>query len=238
MFSILMELIHTKSKQKDLNTEFNHKQDSIDAMNDTSIGKGAFSKVTNQPDPFMFSKSDRLAKPRFDNSKPAYQQWVEYLISNKTYEHNPVVPKIYKVKKTVDINGSFKYSYTLERLFSVLDSNITIESLATCLKKLFNDNYHKQQVENWVESKNGVYGDEYSDDRIKREMMKIFISEFVDFIKYGNESFKDEHLDEIKKILNLLTKHNVTKLDLNNINNFMFRLTPVGLQLVITDPIN
>lgn len=207
---LLNEIIQTDVSNINLpNRRFkpsNHQQD--------AIGKGRYSTVRSDPkDPHMVTKKSKFDKNTTQyHNKDVYPQFIEALI-NSDQKMNPYFPRVYGMKSYTDQKGDKLHKFNIEKLEDLRE--LSKEELEHIMDLAIDENVRKAR--------------KISDERI----FAWFISEAVKKNSIRKE-IKDKNLYNALTFLSKFLKKNWF-LDLHS-ENMMFRRTPYGPQLVITDP--
>lgn len=184
------------------------------------LGMGFYSKVVDdKEDPHFVKKYNH----RFDNSRihDGFVIYAEAIIRYKLYD-NPFFPRIYKHNKTHDSHGKVLHSYQIERLYPL--KQLSLEEIKFLYSQLFNDG------ENIIEE---VGGSSATLDTLISVMVNII----SDSIRATARDIKNpDLLNAVNIISSIVNACSECFLDLCA-NNVMFRRSPYGVQLVITDPI-
>jgi len=219
---IILELIEPEVKNYNTNKTFKdrpynyHKE-----KNDPKVlGSGNFSKVRTTSDPHLVKKSSvetTTGNPEKDDS---YWDFIDFLLKNKLWE-NPYFPRVYKKTSMHGKEDTSHHSVVMEKLEPI--SNAEHDDLLAIIRKSFNEK-GREEIKNRYSEERGY--------KLPDSIAKIL----DDAVHRGNLSFiKDEQLEKALKILNLYAKHSKVGVDIHS-ENIMVRRTPVGLQLVISDP--
>lgn len=174
------------------------------------IGRGQFAKVVpDRNDPHMVTKrSTNPMGPEHKVKADGFNQYVRMLKSHDVMD-NIHFPKVYSAKTTTDNTGTHRDTYTIEKL----------EQL---------ENASKEEFESLAER--CFLRPPLDIDALAERMDEACTS------AYGRKSYiKMESLFEACEILERLSESADFQLDLHA-GNIMFRRTPMGLQLVISDP--
>ena len=191
----------------------------------SSPRSGLFAHGYEDPDdPFMFRKKNHL--PGKTLSKDAYFQYVKTIAPH--IKSNPFLPRIYEVRIEKDPTGDEQPEYTLEKLVHLEDVNL--QTLKSVCYSIFGNN--EQEIENFITTKqcinlliDGLETAFYSNESARRTAGSGQIS-------VTNKKLL-QALSIIKKVRDT---NSLYGLDLHQ-ENMMLRITPVGAQLVLTDPL-
>jgi len=217
----ILEIIEPRVKNFQSNREFKtrpfnwHK----DKKDPRHLGSGYFSKVRSTNDPHVVKKSSvetTTGNPELDD---AYWDYVDLIIKNKLWE-NPYFPRVYKKTSMRGKEDTGHHSVEMERLESI--EKATKDDLLPITRKAFNKKGREKIT---------------SDVKEKKISPITAISRVLDnAVNSGNLSLiKDDELAKALKILNLYAKNSSVGVDIHE-ENIMARRTPVGIQLVISDP--
>ena len=175
--------------------------------------KGKFSKgKENSKDPFMFDKTSLLPSELEDDA------YYNYIMAAKPYmKSNPYFPRVYDITLTKDPSGKIIPKYSIEKLRELEygpddEGNLpALETNDALLDKIFFD------------------PPKYAN--ISHEIRKVALT--GDF-----SNVKDEMLIKALKLIQKVKESNPKfNYDLN-INNIMYRVGPMGPQIVLTDPLS
>ncbi|KAI9549465.1 hypothetical protein GHT06_001865 [Daphnia sinensis] len=185
-------------------------------MSKKASGKpsGMYSYVSDTP-----RDSGTITKTTYNSEKPGgsspaiegYYLWIK--ACSKYMKSNPVLPRVYAVDDRTDASGDKYPRYKMERLYSAWDDQIDVPMLAGILHKCGGDDAVKSFITQ--------YGQMYHGSRYLRATLEVRLARgIVD--RFGGDwygSWGDN-----------------LRVDMHT-GNWMIRLTSVGPQLVMTDPI-
>ena len=224
----LNELISPKTRTVKTKSPFNIEKEKADAeeaglknaeSNTPIPGQGAFATAKpHSTNPHMYVKSNRVAGKL--KSDP-YYQWISAV--KKLAGSNPYLPRVYDIKLETDSTGAVKPHYTIEKLIdgTTLDKELTSSK----------DGLDEYNTANHIAIQIG--GEKYSWISNWHWLIKTLR---VDLNK-NLQKFVDPQFVEAFQLVKTVTDSNPNfHYDLHP-GNFMIRLTSVGPQLVITDPI-
>lgn len=207
---LLTEIIQTDVTNVNLpNRKFKQSKSQED-----SIGKGRYSTVRNDPkDPHMVIKKTKFDKNSTSyHNKDVYPQFIEELI-NSDQKMNPYFPRVYGMKSYNDKSDDKLHKFNIERLEDL--RQLSAEEMDHIMSLIMEDDVRKAwNIDN-------------------ERMLAWFISEAIKKNSVRKE-IKDKNLYDALTFLSKFLKKNWF-LDLHS-ENMMFRRTPYGPQLVITDP--
>lgn len=174
------------------------------------IGRGVFSRVVPHPeDPHLVQKYNiHPLGPKRARVADGFEQYVDFLIKYNLMD-NVHFPKVYKVKTVTDAGGERKNFYEIEKLYPL--RQMTDEELASISENVFGSSY------------------------------TLVPSNIAERIEYAvtdtawREKIKSESLKNAIEALVKISKESDFSLDIHE-DNIMFRRTPHGPQLVISDP--
>lgn len=152
------------------------------------------------------------------NNNDAYYNYIKYIVDNKIAQHNPYAPRVYKINKFKSSDGRIRYDIQMEKLIDF--KKIDKEELITFIKDFVPSDKIPNDLEEY---------DSYS--------TAIVLAGYIEKM-YRNNTPIDENMAEIFSIITKLRRELSAALDLYNTGNTLFRRTPTGLQLVITDPLS
>jgi hypothetical protein len=217
----LLEIITPEITKANYSGELKQSHNSLNDPN-----SGAFSVVKpNKKDPHTVNKFHHgpLSSVPDDNGdivSDGYTLFALWLAKNKIY--NVCLPRIYKIRKIVDSNGKYIYSYNIEKLHNATD--IKTDELLDILSNYFSKNEIDYIKKNSFNNKDIIrYVGKICERYIKGQKTSIINNELID------------GLDIISKFVS--EYNSKVFIDLENSGNIMFRLTQYGYQLVITDPV-
>lgn len=207
---LLNEIIQTDVTNVNLpNRKFKQSKSQED-----SIGKGRYSTVRNDPkDPHMVIKKTKFDKDKTAyHNKDVYPQFIEALI-NSDQKMNPYFPRVYGMKSYNDKSDDKLHKFNIERLEDL--RQLSAEEMDHIIGLIMDDDVRKAwKIDN-------------------ERMLAWFICEAIKKNSVRKE-IKDRNLYNALTFLSKFLKKN-WYLDLHS-ENMMFRRTPYGPQLVITDP--
>lgn len=224
--STLLEIIDTEVSDAKYSGTFKTSPKSVRQPN--QLGRGYFSTVVkDRNDPHMVKKyNSDFSIPEYKPEDPFYR-YAEYVHDNNLHE-NPYFPRIYKHRKIEDKDGKTLHSYQIEKLEPM--TRVSMEEYEYLFNKMFVDgdklfsiwkrdtSWETSQISGILEA---LIIDSNSDKHIKDPQLKSAITYMREFI---STKCVDGGLW-------------VCGIDLHD-ENIMVRRTPVGLQVVITDPVS
>lgn len=219
----LLEIIEPEIKNFRTNREFKDRPFNYhkEKNNPRNLGTGNFSKVRSTRDPHVVKKSSistTRGNPELDD---AYWDFVNLVLKNKLWE-NPYFPRFYRKTSIQGEKDTSHHSVEMERLESI--EKAPNEDLIPMIRKALN-----KKGREYVKAKAEEVGG-------KGALIFAFSTVINSAVYDGNLSLiGDDELAKALKILNLYAKNSSVKIDIHE-ENIMARRTPVGLQLVITDP--
>lgn len=142
---------------------------------------------------------------------------IQYVIQGQQL-NNPFIPRVYSIKQIQRNNGVFEFAIQMEKLAMTLERYFT-KTDQLLERQLLEQLYHAEYV------------DELMNDRYTSGKLQSAIIEALS----GEDS---QHFTPMyKQAYDLAVKYNTSKfLDIHD-ENVMIRLTSVGPQIVLTDPI-
>lgn len=208
----LIEIIDTKSNTIQLNKPFDMKKidaDYLKHMDSPTAGTYARGEEIKD-DPHLYKKQSHYPSNLELDAYYSYVQHIKPLIGG-----NPFFPRVYVVNLKKDLNGKVIPSYNIEKLST--PDNFSTEALIAMCKTLFHnvpDLYDVDDIQEFYADQIGdaLQSENYSN--IKNTKLKQAL-ELIVKIKNSTDGFSYD----------------------TSLNNFMFRGTPYGPQLVLTDPL-
>jgi hypothetical protein len=200
-----------------------------------ALGAGAVATVyPHETDPHMVVKKEKSHKSsrelgRFGihSRNDAFAYFVD--VAAPHMSSNPFLPRVYVKNARKSKNGIVSYTYVIERLVERFDSNLINKTvLDSMAEQLLADPYIIQRQ---------------ASVSMKWQLICEAISKAIEHGKYN--ILKDENLIEVGRLIwqavdkfkdDWPQQDANIKVDLHS-GNFMFRPTPYGVQLVITDPL-
>lgn len=181
------------------------------------IGGGFFYTAhTDEDNPHEVEKrSRRWVKEREDG----YRLYVKALLDNNLPGNNIFAPVIYNVKEIVDDDGYKHYDFKMERL--IHHHQLSSEEMEHVLNTIF----IPEEAEDVIRSSNGHVG--LMQDKIAFKLHQAVRDKDEDHIK----------AKDLLVILKLIGNVNYDRLIDIKSDNIMYRRTPSGVQLVMSDPI-
>lgn len=219
---LLEELIQTQRSSKQFGGRFTAGQE---RRNDSSLlGKGKFSSVRpDRTDPHMVKKYNHT--PLDPNSEgertgDGFDLFIDYLIKNKLQD-NIHFPRVYTSKRITDREGNHISKYQMETL--VRGRDLSEEESWFVHDHLFDLGLDGADFGTNVDRADLM-------DSIGLALHACMSGRTCDFIKLKS-------IVSACKIIGEMVNTVEANLDMHT-DNFMFRRTPHGLQLVITDPLS
>lgn len=176
---------------------------------DDVFGSGAFAKVKGDEDPHMINKISK----KWDTG---YNEYVEFLMDNKLAQANPHFPRIYVAQ-----NGT---KWKMEKLQYTLNSYLNICDDPKELKQRRETIVSMYIKDSWVENVEFNY---WQVAQLLTQPKAIKLGPY----RRALELVRELHSDAQNK-----HPQSMMALDLHD-KNIMIRLSPVGPQLVIVDPL-
>lgn len=220
----IFEIIEPKNIVRNLSTKFDPEQVATDLIRHNReyrarperkksklIKRGAFSKGRqNIQDPFMFTKT--TVKPNLPEDDP----YLEYVKAITPYMgSNPYFPRIYVVKQVKDSEGQVKTTYQIEKLMDWSALSTDDEGRLDIIQHIANRALYRP---------------------LKRHPMDNLYT-IATAITFNNiRLIKDPLLKQAIKVINSVSKEFGFEYDMHE-GNFLYRPTPQGVQLVISDPL-
>ncbi len=171
----------------------------------------------SKTDPHMVVKNDKNPNEQADN----YNRYIQELIKLDLIDTNPHFPRVYNIKKITDKYNKFIYKYVMEKL--VKWEALSVEEMETMADTVIIEPL-PADFNNWGEGKRWSY--------CYNEIMVVLEKEANDYDNLIKQKTLKYAIAQIKQIG---THIRVRPNDIGG-DNIMFRRTPFGLQLVITDP--
>ncbi|CAB4133542.1 hypothetical protein UFOVP257_264 [uncultured Caudovirales phage] len=199
-----------------------------------ALGAGAVAKVyPHETDPHMVVKKEKSHKDKRSLDRFGIHSrndgFAYYVDAASPYmQSNPYLPRVYIKNTRQAKNGIVSYTYVIERLVDRFDSNsVTPELIDAIAEKILVDPYfvvRATKFEKWSKLT------DYIDQAIRTNNYSTIKDKKL--IEAGNIVH-----EAISKFKNDWPQSDATiRIDLHS-GNFMIRMTPVGPQLVITDPL-
>jgi len=213
----LSEVFDTKRKTTIGNSELSDRTD----LTGTKNG-GVFSHVVPDVDPHMVNKISH----RHD---PAYNRYVNFLVSSKLAQQNPHFPRIYEDKTYISTKTGNKKVWKMEKLpFTYLQYTVVRQDYELSLTRMEHI-ANMYLVPEWASLFENVRREKdkwEQDHQIIQLSIKLF-----SFLKKPDDII----LDSYKEALQVILKNATGRLDIHD-ENIMVRTTAQGPQLVFTDP--
>lgn len=188
------------------------------------LGRGKFSTVRNdKTDPHLVKKSN-IAPSEQDDDGDGFNIYIKYIHEQKLQD-NIHFPRVYTAKKISDKTGKYIYKYTLEKLeewgaLSAKEFEYIVENMFDGLAS---------------EGQNYDFNDFTTRVRTVKAASKI-IQKACLGRDDGLEMLKPDDLYEACLTISNIAEIYDMRPDVHPAN-IMFRRTPHGVQLVITDPL-
>lgn len=178
---------------------------------------GLYSKVKDKGgDPHVVKKR---SKDHVMAKTDPYWFFIDYIIDNDLMD-NPYFPKIYKKRRIEDVEGKKMYSLEMEKLFPL--HNLSEKEIIAIASRIFSKSFINGELK---ELSNNIHESFFM-------AMRGLMNDTIDI-----DEVKDKNLIEAIKTVQLLDKRlNRRSIDISG-NNIMVRRSPVGSQIVITDPL-
>ena len=198
--------------------------------------RGMYGSVKDTPnDPATVTKTiyntemspDAIDSDAFDGdyNVDAYYLWVKACAQSGMMGSNPFIPRVYVIDDRQDSRGVLLPRYRIEKLIPIRNErgeiNVSVQVLAAWLNQLAPDYVESHHLEQFI------------DDNDERTLW----AKIQYLLRTDTGSLVDEQaIDAVALIDELLSWDDEIGNDMHT-GNFMYRLTSVGPQLVITDPI-
>lgn len=195
----------------------------IDHVASDDAKKGAYGSVEDdKSDEHMVNKRYHRTYNTLDND--GYYTYINTLDKQDLPDTNPFFPRVYNINIEQDAAGKIKPTFNIEKLSSLktLDTDV----IYAIGDSLFNN------IDDYVmDSRRKILGD----NRMTSGMLGLAIRDVLTRRDYG--LLKNHHLaDALKVIDNIISSNKKFFNDVYD-ENIMFRGTPHGPQVVLSDPI-
>lgn len=195
--------------------------------NDKKLGgRGNFSTVRpDKKDPHMVRKNHHSPIMSDIDDQDGYIPFINHLIRHKLMGEYINLPRVYDVKKITDREGDYIYSYTIEKLID--GKNVSIEELNTIIDRTLGD-----------EPAKGMSWSSREESSVKPKILNQWFGAQIEYgLTNGFYNIKDEELIKALKLIDFVNDRNPNNVTDIHGGNIMYRRTPHGLQLVISDPL-
>lgn len=213
----LFELISTQTKTTNRTSDFDvEKMLVFRDENTASPTSGAYAYGSvNKKDPHIFNKKTYIPT---NLDSDGYYQYVRAI--EKHIGSNPYFPRIYVIKLQKDPKGNIIPNYDIETLSN--GDDFSFDSILSMAKRMYKD------FPTMSEEQDGIIG-------IRRKLARYMLENVR---KNDFSAIRDNNLKgALMLIASVINKNDNLECDLHK-DNIMFRGTPNGPQLVITDPIS
>lgn len=206
----LYELITTTKTQGKHDGVFDHSVERNNHEKFEKSGGGYYAHVEKSNDPHMINKQTHYSLPV---QKDSYLFYIEEIVDDKLISQNPFFPRIYDIDTTVDNENKIHYRVEMEQLYHI--SDISQQELNILYEFIFR------------KSPNG----DITPFKFAREI-SVAVDNPDNIPANTNKKFI-----EAAHIINDIARYIPAHIDLHA-KNMMVRRTPVGYQLVLTDPLS
>jgi hypothetical protein len=178
------------------------------------MGSGFYSTVyADNDDPHMVIKD--MERHGGDKPRDGFSSYIEAIIENGMNGVNPYVPRVYKLNSSKTKDNEYKHTYQIEKL----------NDLEHLDKKDFEFIFSKLLSEDKIK--------EYTDHSVR---LAWALASYIDDLVHGYEPLsKSKKLNEVIELIRQLYQRGLSY-DIKP-ENMMYRSTPYGAQLVISDPL-
>lgn len=220
---LLEELVQTQRQEKSYRGVMSGYNPKANKNNAADLGVGHYARVRqDKTDPHMVVKSGHRPESE-DDGKDAFESYIDHIIKHKLQD-NIHFPRVYNTKRITDRIQQSIVKYQIEKL--VKWSELSKEELESVAESHFN--FDSEAFSN-IKTGEGM-SDEKKLMRWMREAMRR-ATHRGDYSLIKLDSLKDALFEVVK-----IAKYTDNDLDLHG-ENFMYRRTPHGLQLVLADPL-
>ena len=254
------ELVDPKITKKQVHNLDLDKLEKFQSKNTDDDKSGLFA-YARDVDPHQIKLTAYKPELIADDPKYQYIQKIKPLMGE-----NPYVPNVYEIKLVTAKNletGQVKPSYIMQKLLNFKD--VPVLSLYAVAKQLMKkcstdkltghdrdfvynssqtvnhlyDKVNQSILNGTVEDPIGDEGNAWSSDTVSIFKAKVIylITDYLSLLYDGAISCTDKNLVQVMHIIKQIGQDPKFNYDLHE-DNIMFRSTPYGYQLVITDPIS
>lgn len=190
-------------------------------------GRGSFANVrADKKDPHMVRKNQHT--PAFKDSDDGYIPFINYLIEHKLMGQFVNFPRVYDIKKIQSKrNDGFIYSYTIEKLVEGRD--LSMEELNAVIDRTLGN----EKIKAMTYTKR--------EELVSPNRLNQWFAAQITYAMHDGYNIIDEELVKALQVLKTIIEDNVKtgSIIMTDIHggNIMYRRTPHGLQVVLSDPI-
>ena len=194
------------------------------------IGNGNFSAVyANSKDPHMVNKNSIALTKRVDG----FDAYVKAIAESGFNGVNPYLPRIYVRKQFNSSDDKTAFKYEMEKLSTL--SDLRFDEIYAAGEKVGVSEESLAEILNDYNNSISANDDESAAEAIDFAISTVI--QFIDDVVTGSAVSADMQLNQAAILIeNTLKISPKFEADITN-SNVMFRRSPVGVQLVISDPI-
>jgi hypothetical protein len=233
------DAINAAMQSRKTDSDFKQLVDELSDLGDhrVKMGSGLFSVVTADPerDPGTVRK---VAYGEYGKGytieKLARDAYYNYIleIAKGSMKWNPYLPKVYAIHFHRAKDGLIAFEVELERLEPF--TKLNRRELIAIGSRIYGDPTFEQGIETYMR-RQGM--SEISRSKMQSFLLRSIVAQAQGLKDYYGLRNKDSRLRHALMLLNRVKKtHSSIFLDMHD-ENVMVRRTPVGVQLVLTDPI-
>jgi hypothetical protein len=234
----LDEIIQTNVTNNKLNTSFKQ-TDKFSPGNRANphkmLGGGVrYNAYDDDNDPHMIRKSTNAPNLKKHVMDDANKEYVKALVDQQLTGNNIWVPRVYDFTTTTDDDGNEHYDYRMEKL--VASNDVREDEVLDSVKNLLGPYYDNDEYIN-LSAPHDYTSDSDADLGGAFDITDYVAGLLWEMIEMGSYVTTVPELNQALKLIHDVWNSNTYfNLDLHG-HNIMYRRTPVGVQLVINDPL-
>jgi hypothetical protein len=206
-----------------------HSNDAFDDTKDSDrvrVGSGVFADVYKRSSrPGVVYKYGQFSPPADYPQKDAYVSYIMALLKNDQMASNPHFPRVFDIRFWRDSQGKLAtYRIEMEELHPL--TSLSPQLLSSMGHRLFKD---------WDDVELGLDFNDYAGTQYRLATALAYRVQLL-FNGEGTELLQDRYLFDAVRMIKTRVLPGARNLDIHY-GNIMARTTPVGAQLVITDPV-
>jgi len=211
----------------------------------TEIGDGMYANAAEHSD--KIGEVVKTSNPIQSIAGDGYLQFLSKILKNNRLQDNPYLPKIYSLniyQKLIKGNKYYFYKIRMEKLRPL--TSLSIKELQYIINKAFHitstlSTYTQDTLNNMLpKSRDKTKGkpEEYTKEQLLHIIVETLDNALRQEVSTNNTvNIKDPKLKQAIYIIKSLIRNNKGFNDMHP-GNIMYRLTSVGPQLVIIDPLS
>lgn len=205
---------------------------SLEKKNIEKMGQGITSYVISKK-----NKPHEVKRLTYSSRHPAEDAYLAYLNLIIQNEGNPFFPKVYSLKVLRTKKDDYFYYIEMEKLHPL--DTLNWKQLSALIEQNTGLSVSKYvNLKDILKKFPYIEDKKYLNDVVKSDILNTFVSSMRQFLGGDNNvgPFTESTKKALLQVRQMLETHDFLALDLHT-GNMMYRNTPYGPQLVMTDPV-